>query len=267
MSGRGAVVKIGGSVLAPKADPTLRVDLQLLERLAGELAELAARPLVLVHGAGSYGHQIVSRTGLHHGLSDPASLLSMGETQRLQHVLNCQVADVLLRAGLPVMPLQASAVATLRDGAIERMDLTVLEGLVDRGLVPLLYGVPALDHVRGCSILSGDAIAPHIAERMRIARLVHLTDVDGVHTADPSVRPDAERVVRITPGNWERVRPLLAGSRAVDVTGGMAGKVEGLLDLAARGTISYIVSARIPGRVAAALADADVGTRICWEDE
>jgi isopentenyl phosphate kinase len=266
MSDSGAVVKIGGSVLAPKADPTLRVDQELLERLAGELAEIPAQPLVLVHGAGSYGHQIVSRTGLHRGLSDPESLLSMGETQRLQHVLNCQVADTLLQAGLPVMPLQASAIATLRDGALEQMDLSVLEGLLDRGLVPLLYGVPALDHVRGCSVLSGDVIAPYVAARMRITRLIHLTDVDGVHTADPRVQPDAERVARITSANWEHVRPLLAGSREVDVTGGMAGKVEGLLELAAHGTVSYIVSAHIPGRLAAALADADVGTRICWED-
>ncbi len=266
MSSSGAVVKVGGSVLAPKADSTPCVDQQLLERLASELAELQTRPLVLVHGAGSYGHQIVSRTGLHHGLSGSESLLAMGETQRLQQVLNCQVADALLRAGVPVMPLQASAVATLRDGALEQMDLSVLEGLLDRGLVPLLYGVPALDQATGCSILSGDVIAPYVAGRLRVARLVHLTDVDGVHTADPAVQPNAQRVPRITPSNWERVRPLLAGSREVDVTGGMAGKVGGLLELAERGIISHIVSARIPGRLAAALADADVGTRVCLED-
>jgi isopentenyl phosphate kinase len=232
--------------LAPKADTALHVDRELLERLAHELADLPMRPLVLIHGAGSYGHQIVSRTGLHHGLSGPESLLAMGETQRLQHVLNCQVADALLRAGLPVMPLQASAFATLRAGALEQMDLSVLKGLLDRGLVPLLYGVPALDHVRGCSILSGDVIAPHVASRLRVPRLIHLTDVDGVHTADPRVRPDAERIARISPTNWERVRPLLAGSREVDVTGGMAGKVGELLELAVGGTVSYVVSARIP---------------------
>jgi isopentenyl phosphate kinase len=80
------------------------------------------------------------------------------------------------------------------------------------------------------------------------------------------VQPDAERIARITPTNWERVRPLLAGSREVDVTGGMAAKVGELLELAAGGTVSYVVSARIPGRLAAALTDADVGTRICGED-
>ena len=266
MSDEGAVVKIGGSVLAPKADRDLRVDRELLERVAKELAELRVRPLVLVHGAGSYGHQIVSRTGIHRGLSGPESRIALGETQRLQHELNCQVADALLRAGLPVMPLQASAVAVLRDGVLEEMNLSVLEGMLARGLVPLLYGVPALDHVRGCSILSGDVIALHVAGQLRVARLVHATDVDGVFTGDPGTRPDAERVPRITQNNWDRVRPALAGSREVDVTGGMAGKVDGLLELAARGTVSHVVSARIPGRVAAALADADVGTRICWEE-
>jgi len=266
-SGSGIVVKIGGSVLAPKSDSQLRVDQELLERMAKELAAVPVRPLVLVHGAGSYGHQIVNRTGLHRGLSGPESRLAMGETQRLQHVLNCQVTEALLRAGVPVMPLQASAMASLRDGVLQQMDLSVLEGLVSRGLVPLLYGVPALDLERGCSVLSGDVIAPHVAGQLRMSRLVHLTNVDGVFTADPSLQPNAERVSRITQRSWGRIRPLLAGSREVDVTGGMAGKVTGLVKLAGLGIVSYIVSARISGRLAAALADEDVGTRVCWEEE
>ena len=65
--------------------------------------------------------------------------------------------------------------------------------------------------------------------------------------------------------NWQTVRPLLGGSADVDVTGGMAGKVEALLELARTGPKSRIVSAKIPGRVTEALAGKEVGTWVCWE--
>ena len=221
---------------------------------------------MLVHGAGSFGHQIVSRTRIDRGLSGPESLRAMGETQRLQYVLCSRVAHALLEAGLPVMPVQASALAVMRSGQLEQMELTVVEELLRNGLVPLLYGVPAVDRVRGCAILSGDAIAPYVASRLGIPRLVHATNVDGVFDADPTVFPDARPIRRIDRRNWDQVRTSLTGSAEVDVTGGMAAKVGALLELARSGTVSCIVSARIPGRVAAALTGADVGTVVGWEE-
>jgi isopentenyl phosphate kinase len=86
-----------------------------------------------------------------------------------------------------------------------------------------------------------------------------------VFDADPHRRPEARRIARIDQTNWEKVRPLLGGSAAVDVTGGMLGKVEALVDLARRGYKSRIVSALVPGRIRSALAGEDVGTLISWE--
>jgi isopentenyl phosphate kinase len=261
----GAVVKLGGSVLTNKSGPGLGFDEALMIRLAEELAALDVRPLILVHGAGSFGHQIVARTGIDRGLSGPESLVALGETQRLQHVLTAQVAAILLRAKLGVMPVQASATAVMSEGRLEQLDLGAIRLLIERGLVPLLSGVPAVDRERGCSILSGDVIAAHLAKALKIPLVIHATDTDGVFDADPHRRPEAHRIARIDQTNWEEVRPRLGGSAAVDVTGGMLGKVEALIDLARHGHQSRIVSALVPGRIRSALAGEDVGTLISWE--
>ena len=266
MADVGAVVKLGGSLVTDKASAELRVDVALVQRLAREIVQAGTRPLALVHGAGSYGHRIVARTGIHRGLSGDDSLLAMGETQRLQHELDNHIAAILLDAGLPVMPVQASASAIMEAGVLRRMDLTAVRAMVGQGQIPLFYGVPAVDTVQGCSILSGDQIAPYVARHLGIPRLIHVTDVDGVFDADPAVDPTASRIDRVDRNNWDRVRARLSGSAAVDVTGGMAGKVESLIVWARQGLSSRIVGGRVPGRLDQALRGHDVGTLVCWEE-
>lgn len=263
----GAVIKLGGSIVTDKDSPEPQVMFDRVRRLAREIAEHAPRPLVLVHGAGAYGHHIVRRTGLHKGLGgDLESHLNLGETQRLQYELDSQIATLMLEARLPVMPCQASASAIMVDGVLESMDMAAVQLMVERGMIPLMYGVPAMDRRLGCAILSGDHIGPWVASHLGIGMLIHATDVDGVFEADPVLSPDAVRIDRIDRSNWEAVRDRLRGSHAVDVTGGMAGKVESLLSRARLGLNTRIIDATVPGRLAAALDGADVGTLVTWEE-
>lgn len=96
---------------------------------------------------------------------------------------------VVLKLGGSVVTDKASAKLRVAEERIR--DLGALRGLVERGLIPLLYGVPAWDAAQGCSILSGDQIAPYVAHGLGLRRVVHGTDVDGVFDADPTANPDA----------------------------------------------------------------------------
>lgn len=264
MAVRSAVVKLGGSVLTDKAGGSLTVERSLLERLAAELHSQRPERLIVVHGAGSYGHRIVRESGLHAGLSGLTSRLAMGETQRLQYELDAIVTRHLLEAGLPAIPVQASATAVMSGGRLVHFDTSAIAALVTQGMVPVLYGVPAVDHERGCSILSGDVIAPHVAHALGFEWMLHATDVDGIFTADPRHDPDAVQIPWVHRDNWEAVSARLTGSAAVDVTGGMARKLGELLAAAQRGLQSRIFDARVPGRLAAALRQEPVGTLIAW---
>ena len=260
------VLKLGGSVITDKdaAEPALRP--RELARLAAEIAALpeASRPAVVVHGAGSFGHPIVAQRRFLERVPEPGALRDWAETQILQNELSVAVARALLEAGLPALPLQASALAVLRDGGLETFWAETLVGFVEQGLVPVLGGVPALDRAAGCAILSGDAIVAEAARAVG-ARLVVLgTDVPGVLEVEPSGRLGSRVVERIHRGNWDQVRRALSGSGSVDVTGGMAGKVASLLALARSGIQSRIVDARTPGLVTRALAGEDVGTLVSW---
>jgi isopentenyl phosphate kinase len=258
------LVKLGGSIITEKASEVPRVRVRALRRLAEELAGCRFERLVVVHGAGSFGHPIVKHAGLDRALRGLRGRLAWAETQCWQNVLDVEVAATLGRAGIPAVPCQPSATAVMRDGRLHRMDLGAVAGLLGVGMVPVLFGVPCYDQVRGVSILSGDLIAPYVAANLGIDRVVHATDVDGVFDADPHLSPDARPFERIDRTNWGRVRRALDASAATDVTGGMLGKVTEMVRWAKRGVEARIVDGNQPGRLRDALRGRPVGTRVTW---
>ena len=259
------VVKLGGSLITDKRGDRPRIRRQTLARLASELAAAPAGTLVaLVHGAGSFGHGQVLRAALQEGARTRAQRLAWAEIQVLQNELNAEVCRALVAAGLPAMPCQPSAAAVLSGRGLVSFFDEALRGFVEQGLLPVLYGVPALDLRQGCAILSGDILAPELASRLGATRLLYATDVDGVFTADPRLDPAARCLGRITPGTWPEVESALRGSGSVDVTGGMRGKITALLQRVVRdGLSARIFDGNLPGQLLAALRGRSVGTLVC----
>ena len=186
------ILKIGGSVITDRKEERPKLRTRLLARIAQEIADgwrAAESRLILIHGAGSFGHPIVRRTDIDKGIRNEAQRIAMGDTQRLQIELNGEVVRHLLRVGVPAFPFQPSAVAVMEAGDLASLDTAALEGIVGSGLVPVLNGVPAYDRAQGCSILSGDQIASFLHKQLGTERILHGTNVRGVYAADPSVDP------------------------------------------------------------------------------
>ncbi|VVB76788.1 Isopentenyl phosphate kinase [uncultured archaeon] len=251
------ILKIGGSVITDKFSEMPSVNDKNLDSVSGEIALAYKKhmPLIIVHGAGSYGHVIVKRTGIDRGIETDDQLAEFAETQRLQNELNCIVTKRFIEKGIPAMPCQPSASAVMASGKLLHMDTSAIEGLIRIGMVPVLYGVPAYDETQKCSILSGDEIAPYLATNLKAGKIIHATNVDGVFTSDPNIDPDARLIPEINSENIKEVKNWLAGSTATDVTGGMFRKVSELLDI---GIESQIVNALTPGNVSKAILGKEV---------
>jgi len=256
------ILKIGGSVITDKFSSTPKTNLDVMKRVSKEIASAYNKEkmsLIIIHGAGSYGHQIVNKTKIGEGIKNNEQLKAFAETQRLQNELNCIFTKYLIEEGLPTIPCQASSFAVTDSGRIVKMDLSVIEGLVKIGMVPVLYGVPAYDQTQKCSILSGDQIAPYLAVKLNAKKIIHGTNVDGVFTSDPNKNPDAKLITEINSKNINQVKEWLTGSTATDVTGGMFGKVSELLKI---GIESHLVNALVGGNITRAFKREKIGTII-----
>lgn len=262
MVGSLKIIKIGGSVITYKESESPKANKDALKRLASEIAEAYRQmnlSLVIVHGAGSYGHPYVKKTRIHEGIKNKKQLTDFAETQRKQNELNCIVTKALIANDLPAIPSQASAHAIMRRKKLIEMDTRVVKGFLDIGLIPVLYGVPAYDVEQGCSILSGDDIVSHLAIKLRAKQIIFGTDVNGVLMG--SLREPNRLIPSITGKNFRNViDQLLKPNVESDVTGGMLRKVLRAAEASVYGIESIIGNASESGILTRLIEGEKIGT-------
>jgi isopentenyl phosphate kinase len=256
-------VKFGGSLITDKRRAYTAKG-AAIARLAGEVrAALDARPglrLLIGHGSGSFGHWAAEPYGTREGVTTAMEWRGYAEVAAAAGRLNRIVTDAFLQAGVPVLSLQPSASARCHDGELTYLDTRPIHAALARSIVPLIYGDVALDDVRGGTIASTEDLFAYLADELRPGRILLLGRVPGV------LDRSGEVIGHITPADLPGLRKALAGSRGVDVTGGMADKVTRMVDLVRRHaeTTVHILMGTEPGLLTRALLDdaLDVGTRI-----
>ena len=250
------VLKLGGSVITVKDEP-MAADDGNIRRLAGEIAAAGPERLVVVHGGGSFGHPVAKRYGIAEEFTSNRQVLGFAETHRAMVALNSLVVDALLDAAVPAVSVAPSSFIVADGGRIGDAEFDVVRRLLDRGIIPVLYGDAVLDRSRGFSILSGDQLAVRLAVELGASRLVFGVDVDGVYTSNPKLAPGARLIERLP---LKRLRGLVDMGRSLtnDVTGGMLGKVSEAADAVEAGVEVLIVNASRPGVILKALREEPV---------
>lgn len=253
------LVKLGGSILTDKARlrTPRRADIQ---RLAQEIGGVRA-PLLVVHGAGSFGHLLARRHGLDRGGTSVVKRQAAARVLADVKALDGLVVDALIRAGLAAVPIAPSAVLTLADGAVSAMDLTPFLEFSSMGFTPVTFGDVVRDSRRGFSICSGDLLMLELARTFRPDRAVFAADVDGLFTADPKRRADARLLETVGPDDLAKVE--FESDSRMDVTGSIEGKVHRMFEIAQHAGECLIVNGNVKNRVRDALRGRRVvGTRI-----
>jgi len=253
------LVKLGGSVLTDKG--RLRSPRRTaIRRLARELAAARA-PLLVVHGAGSYGHILARKHRLNEGGATRAKRGAAARVQADVKALDGLVVDALIAAGLAAVPIPPSAVLSLDDGRVSSIDLTPFLEFSSMSFTPVTFGDVVRDLRRGFSICSGDLLMLELARAFRPERALFVADVDGLFTADPKTHKSARLLEAVKPSDLPQVK-FRAASRT-DVTGSIEGKVRRMFEIADHVGECWIVNGNVKNRVRDALRGRQVvGTRV-----
>jgi isopentenyl phosphate kinase len=232
-----AVLKLGGSLFTDKCR-TDSFDEEALRRLAALLARRRLRvnePILVVLGGGSIGHGVAKALRVHEGFGrcDAAGLHRM--TGRM-YALKCVFADMLAAEGVAALPLQeTSCLVSDANGRIAFHDVPLRRALA-LGLLPILSGGLVFDTIAGVLPLNGDLIATALDPNVfQLRRVVMLTDSRGV------LRTDGRLITHLDSTSCKQMANRTTRDR-LDVTGGMAAKVQAALSLAKEGTPTVIAS-------------------------
>lgn len=247
------VIKWGGGLITHK-DQLCTINLEIIRSLA-EVCSKTSKKLVIVHGAGSFGHLKAKKFKLAEGRIpglDQDSAVNDVRNDMLE--LNSIVVNELRSFGLDVQsyPPHRWAKGT---GADFTGELPLHQG------VTVVYGDVVDDETMEFGILSGDDLMLRYSiEIPDVERAVFaIGGVDGILRVPPS-KASPDDLIEVWAPNME-----FEGEHAtdIDVTGGIGLKATRGAMIAAEGIDVILINGEIPERVLDAIEGKSViGTRI-----
>lgn len=134
---------------------------------------------------------------------------------------------------------------------IDSIDTKVLEGLLERGIVPVIAGFQGVTQIGERTTLGrggSDTSAVAIATVLKAQECQIYTDVKGVYTTDPRLVPEARLLRQIT---FEEMLEMASlGAKVLQIR-----------------SVEFAGRYKVPLRVRSTFAPEDSGTLITWEDK
>jgi isopentenyl phosphate kinase len=245
------IVKLGGSVITDK-NVLRKFRKTACARLCGELRP-AKGELVLVHGAGSYGHILAKKAKLHLGVADGdlEKLREVAKVHRDVRDLNSKVLACMSSKRLNGFSVPPYTVGSFTGGKMAAFCPEKFEMLIENDMIPVTFGDVVPDRKMNFSICSGDLLMLALAKEFKPSMAVFVADVDGVYDRDPKPSTkNAKFFKEFTPDDFDSIS---FGKKKNDVTDEMRGKLTRMFEIAKHCENTIILNGNSAGRLENAL--------------
>lgn len=254
--GRRIVVKFGGALITKKDEQSV-AHTQIIRNLCSVVKSITEEGIqvIIVHGAGSFGHLKAKRWRLNEGYLpgfEQSDEECSSQLDAVEHVrndmlkLNSIVLSQLTDVGLKPIPHPphewASNLGPEFNGTLERF------ALEDVNTVHVSFGdVVDVDDERKFGILSGDDIVARLSiELSGVESLVFaMGGVDGLLKVPPHVATDDDLIERWSP----EVAYEGLHQTDIDVTGGIGLKITRGHLVATNGVSVHLINGEFPERI------------------
>ena len=247
------LIKFGGSAITDKSRYRT-FNAELVRRLCREIKE-SGEKVIVVHGAGSFGHVIAKEHNLNDGFKERSQIPAVAQVCYDVRDLNSMIIKELNDAGLPAVSVPTGSCFMADDRRLIISDASILASMFDKGIMPVMFGDVVMDRKQGFSICSGDQIMELLTKIFQPSKVIFVSDIDGLFDKDPKTNPDAKLIETVTK---ETLMNIETGSSVADVTGGVRGKMETMLRMCSRGCDCVLVNGTVEGRLLSLLKGEDV---------
>ncbi len=209
------LVKLGGSVITDKSKKYVFKE-KTVRRLAKEIKN-SGEKVIVVHGAGSFGHILAKKYKLDKGFIHDKQVKGLAVVQKDVKNLNLKVVNCLLHTGINPVSIPSSAVVECRNKKIEKINVDVFKKYFKLGLTPVTFGDVVIDRKISFCIVSGDLLMLELARFFKPKKSIFVSDVDGVYMDEKIMDKIDDKIAM----NMKRKK-----TGTPDVTGSMYKKVK-----------------------------------------
>lgn len=247
------LIKLGGSVITDKSQYK-KFNKEQTSRLCREIAE-SGRSVMIVHGAGSYGHVLAKRYSIQKGLVDFGQVAPAAMVHHDAMELGLLVTSELMAVGIPAASLSPGSCFVMDQGHIAVENDEVIRRMSHVGIMPVTHGDVVMDRQKGFAIVSGDEMMEVMARIFKPERVVFVSDIDGLYDSNPKENPDARLIPEVT---QEVLDGVSSEEDVADVTGGVRNKMEAMLRMCSPERDCVLVNGTVPGRLLSLLRGEEV---------
>jgi isopentenyl phosphate kinase len=164
------VIKLGGAAITHKNECE-QFNAEAAAVVAQQIALLHQQDVsvIIVHGAGGFGHFLAKAAGLSAGGDGTLSERRAAAAQTHASVtkLNGRIIDQLLKCGVPAVGLSPIGTWRTRGRSVIGSGAQAVGELLRAGLVPVIHGDVVVDESQGWCILSGDTLVTELCKVFR----------------------------------------------------------------------------------------------------
>lgn len=259
------IIKFGGSIITEKDKSIPKIKTAAVQKLAQEIKQISDKQyrIIIIHGVGSFGHPWAKKYNLVDGIKNEDQKMGYCLMEEEVLKLHYEVIRTLIKNNAPVIGLSPRSFIKTSQKDFQGFDLEIIKGYLRLGLIPVLFGDGVYDEKQGCSILSGDITMAYLSKQLKATKIIFLSDVDGVYTADPKKNPKAKLISEINNQNLDEALKGLTSNNPHDVSGEMKGKV---LEIKKHlsGVRVYIVNGLKKDALVGAVEERSIGTQLLF---
>ena len=232
------LIKLGGSIITNKEKP-LSARRKTIDNLVKSLKKIN-EPIVIVHGGGSYGHYWSVKYDMH-TKERRYDLRGVSIVKNSMIELNKIILDSFLKNKLNPYCLPPTDFMTGNKPISKKVK--EIEKISKSGLIPVTFGDALWYGQNKTFILSGDKIMTYLAKILKPKLCIFVLNEDGVYADLKS-----KELIHELKGE----HPSISENK-MDVTGGMARKIEEASQISKMGMNVFFVNGNKPERIVKAV--------------
>ena len=225
------LLKFGGSLITKKNSDIPKINIANLKQI-GKILNNKKYDLIVVHGAGSFGHPIAEKFKLINGLDEsPEQKNSIKEIRNQMKELNKILCEIIESKGMKTKSIIPSESMKTRGAKhISQFPKEIFDQCLFEGNIPVTFGDATDDEIQGINILSGDVIMMELARIYKPTFSIFIMDYPGV--MDGELNSKKSNLIPLVNSNMiDKFKQKMKINNTTDVTGGLIGKLECALQI------------------------------------
>jgi len=249
------VVKAGTNVLTGGSDSLDLGMMTLLVEQMADLHQMGVEVLLVTSGAIASGVQVLAIDRQREDIPSRQALAAVGQS-RLMHTYEQLFQDHSITVAQALLSREN---IMDREGYLNVRN--TLLGLLDWKVIPIINenDVVAVEEIGVDVFGDNDNLSAMVANLVDADLLIMLSDIDGLHTADPHEDPHAKLIPRVEKVD-QAIEALAGANHSSKSRGGMQAKLEAIKLATAFGVAVALVNGRENRVVSRLVSDESLGT-------